>query len=143
MTFGFTASQSSRPVPMMRARRSPAGQRRAAAVLALLKIASYLDNPELRAKDLDDLKRLLRWYEQDSPRVFSDAVLEADLPDVEFASAFLLGLDVRGIADDNDHRRFESFLVRMKQSSTADTPSTGLDDDWTSRETVRFGHQLA
>ena len=67
-------------------------------VLALLKITSYLDDPQRRAKDLLDLRRLMHRYERDSEHVFSDAVFSANLSDIEFVGAFLLGLDIRAIA---------------------------------------------
>ena len=79
------------------------------AVLALLKMVSYLENPNVRAKDSDDLKRLLRWYEQDSPRIFSDSVLRAELPDIEFAKAFLLGLDVQEICTPKEREVVDAF----------------------------------
>lgn len=112
------------------------------AVLALLKMASYLDDPILRAKDLDDVKRLLRWYDHESARIFSDVVLEADLPDVEFASAFLLGLDMSGIAEDSDRRLVESFLALMNEAVAAAHPATSSDADWATREILRFERQL-
>ena len=56
-------------------------------VLALLKMAAYADDPYGRAKDLVDLRRLLGRYERESDRLFSDAVFEAALPDIEFAGA--------------------------------------------------------
>jgi hypothetical protein len=41
---------------------------------------------------------VLRRYEQESDRLFSDTVFDANLPDFEFANAFLLGLDMRALA---------------------------------------------
>ncbi len=113
------------------------------AVLALLKIAAYMDNPVLRAKDLDDLQRLLRWYEHDSPRVFSDGVLSAALPDIEFASAFLLGTDLRSIALDADRRLVRAFLDRMNSSQSDPNDAASTGDDWIERQAVRLRHQLA
>jgi predicted nucleotidyltransferase len=85
-------------------------------VLALLKMASYLDDPYGRAKDLIDIRRLLRYYERDTDRVFSDEVFAADLPDVEFASAFLLGLDLGIIATADDTQLIERFLTKAARS---------------------------
>jgi predicted nucleotidyltransferase len=105
------------------------------AVLALLKIVSYLESPELRAKDLDDLKRLLRWYEHDSARIFSETVLQADLPDIEFASAFLLGIDIREICNIAERQLVNGFLERMSKSMN-DAPFA------LSSDSIRFQHQL-
>ena len=79
-------------------------------VLALLKMASYADDPYGRAKDLVDLRRLLGRYERESDRLFSDVVFEAALPDIEFAGALLLGVDVSAIATSDDKDIFARFL---------------------------------
>ena len=62
-------------------------------VTALLKIIAWVDAPYQRAKDLQDIRIVLRRYERDSGRLFSEDVFDAELPDFEFANAFLLGLD--------------------------------------------------
>jgi predicted nucleotidyltransferase len=62
-------------------------------VLALLKIVAYMDDPHGRAKDLEDLSRLMEWYELEGERRFSDEVFEAGA-DFESAGAFLLGMDL-------------------------------------------------
>ncbi len=113
------------------------------AVLALLKIASYLENPELRAKDLDDLKRLFRWYDHDSSRIFSDIVLQADLPDVDCAGAFLLGLDMRALAADADLSLVESFIEQMTDFLESVPRLTAIEDDLTTRDARTFQQQLA
>jgi hypothetical protein len=41
--------------------------------LMLLKIVAYMDDPQRRAKDLEDIRGLLVEYEADSERVFSPA----------------------------------------------------------------------
>ena len=73
-------------------------------ITALLKIIAYVDDPYRRAKDLQDIRIVLRRYEQESDRLFSDAVFDAELPDFEFANAFLLGLDMRALATGDDAR---------------------------------------
>ncbi len=45
--------------------------------------------------------------------LFSDAVFDAELPDFEFANAFLLGLDMRALATGDDARFVEQFLERL------------------------------
>ena len=82
-------------------------------VTALLKIIAWVDDPYRRAKDLQDIRIVLRRYEQESDRLFSDAVFDADLPDFEFANAFLLGLDIRALATGDDARFVEQFLGRL------------------------------
>jgi predicted nucleotidyltransferase len=107
-------------------------------VLALLKLASYADDPYGRAKDLVDLRRLLGRYERESDRLFSDAVFEAALPDIEFAGAFLLGLDVSAIAISDDRDVIARFLTRV-QPRIDDAPAPDLDG----RDTAQFQQQLA
>jgi hypothetical protein len=46
-------------------------------------------------------------------RLFSDAVFDAELPDFEFASAFLLGLDMRALATGHHARFVDHFLGRL------------------------------
>jgi predicted nucleotidyltransferase len=82
-------------------------------VTALLKIIAWVDDPYRRAKDLQDIRIVLRRYEQESDRLFSDAVFDAELPDFEFANAFLLGLDMRALATGDDARFVDQFLGRV------------------------------
>ena len=112
-------------------------------VLALLKIAAYLDNPQRRAKDLIDLRGLMRQYERDTDRIFSDAVFQADLPDIEVAGAFLLGLDLRSIATSADASLVESFVAKMMDSERSPVVPPSADDDWAAHEAGRFQEQLS
>ena len=82
-------------------------------VTALLKIIAWVDDPYRRAKDLQDIRIVPRRYQQGSDRLFSDAVFDAELPDFEFANAFLLGLDMRSLATGDDARFVEQFLRRL------------------------------
>ena len=82
-------------------------------ITALLKIIAYVDDPYRRAKDLQDIRIVLRRYEQESDRLFSDTVFDAELPDFEFANAFLLGLEMRALASRDDARFVEQFLGRL------------------------------
>ncbi len=77
---------------------------------ALLKIIAYTEDPHRRAKDLDDIRLVLGRYEAESDRLFSDAVFDAELPDFSEANAFLLGLDLRGLATKADEAYVERFL---------------------------------
>ena len=56
----------------------------------LLKIVAYMDAPYRRAKDLQDIRLMLRRYLHDSDELFSGAVFDAELPDFSLANAFLL-----------------------------------------------------
>jgi predicted nucleotidyltransferase len=82
-------------------------------VTALLKIIAWVDDPYRRAKDLQDIRIVLRRYEKESDRLFSDVVFDAELPDFEFANAFLLGLDMRALATGDDVRFVDQFLGRL------------------------------
>ena len=82
-------------------------------VTALLKIIAWVDDAYRRAKDLQDIRIVLRRYEQESDRLFSDAVFDAELPDFEFANAFLLGLDMRALATGDDAQFVDQFLGRL------------------------------
>jgi predicted nucleotidyltransferase len=82
-------------------------------VTALLKIIAWVADTYRRAKDLHDIRIVLRRYEQESDRLFSDAVFDAELPDFEFANAFLLGLDMRALATGDDAQFVDQFLGRL------------------------------
>jgi len=112
-------------------------------ILALLKIASYLDDPRRRAKDLLDFRSIMKRYERDSDRIFSDVVFGADLPDVEFTGAFLLGLDLRAIATEADGSLVELFVTKMKHSEVSIGKPLSADDDWATHDASHFQQQLA
>lgn len=105
-------------------------------VIAILKIVAFLDDPHGRRKDLDDLRLLLRRYEERSGRLFSDDVFAAGIQDYECANAFLLGLDTGAIATDGDAKVVYQFLKRHE------IPAIELEeldpDDLPQRETLRF-----
>jgi predicted nucleotidyltransferase len=79
-------------------------------VLALLKVVAFMDDPQGRIKDLSDIRELLTLYEADTDRVFSDEVFAAELPDVDLASAFLLGLDLKLLVSERERLLVERFL---------------------------------
>ena len=85
-----------------------------------------------------DLRRLLSRYERESDRLFSDAVFEAALPDIEFAGAFLLGVDVGAIATSDDRDIIARFLSQV-QPRIDDVPASDLDG----RGTAQFQQQIA
>ena len=86
------------------------------AVLALLKMTSYLDRPAERGKDLEDLVYILTEYiGPEDPRRYSDVVFEADLT-YEQVSAFLLGRQMRKFAAPNDQTVIQRFIVRSRDA---------------------------
>jgi predicted nucleotidyltransferase len=107
-------------------------------VLGLLKMAAYLDDKHRRAKDLIDLRRLFRRYEEGTDRLFSDVVLDANLPDFEFAGTFLLGVDIRTLVTEEERQLVEAFLTQV-----APDPSNLSVHDWDNRDAINFQGQLA
>jgi predicted nucleotidyltransferase len=79
-------------------------------VLMLLKIVAFMDDQQRRIKDLDDIRGLLVLYEADSDRVFSDVVIDAELEDFGLAPAFLMGLDLRTLCNDEEVQIVHAFL---------------------------------
>ena len=82
-------------------------------VLALLKIVSYSDDPHARQKDLRDLVALMRSYEEDGERRFSDEVLDVGV-DYQESGAYLLGRDLRALCTGEDEEdAVDRFLERV------------------------------
>ena len=79
-------------------------------VIVLLKIIAFMDDPHGRKKDLLDLMELFRRYEAGSDRIFSDEVVAAELEDIDYANAFLLGMDVGTIATEEEVGILSAFL---------------------------------
>ena len=69
-----------------------------------------MDDPQGRVKDLSDLRELLTLYEADTDRVFSDEVFAAELADINLASAFLLGLDLKLLVSERERLVVEQLL---------------------------------
>lgn len=80
------------------------------AVVALLKLIAFSEKPHRRAKDLDHLKMLLQGFEERSDRIFGDDVFGAELEDIEYAPAFLLGSDLRVFTTAEDDAIVSTFL---------------------------------
>jgi predicted nucleotidyltransferase len=87
--------------------------------LMLLKIVAFMDDPQRRVKDLDDIRGLLQQYEADSERIFSDVVIDAALQDFGLAPAFLMGLDLRALCADDDAQIVYTFLDAMNEVNPA------------------------
>jgi predicted nucleotidyltransferase len=80
-------------------------------VFFLLKTAAFLDDEQRRRKDLTDIHTLLKVYERSSDRLYSDRVFAADLSDIQFAPALLLGQDLADLCNPNERKMVESFLA--------------------------------
>lgn len=84
-------------------------------VLALLKLAAYLDAPGMREKDLGDVLLMLDEYGEDGDRRFGDDILEAGV-DYETAGAFLLGQDLQAVcATAEEQELVRTFLRRVTE----------------------------
>jgi len=84
------------------------------AVIAVLKMISYLDRPGERERDLQDLAYILDDHvSPDNERRFAPEVLDAGMG-FEQASAYLLGLDLRALVNDAERKGVEDFLARVR-----------------------------
>ena len=87
--------------------------------LMLLKIVAFMDDPQRRVKDLDDIRGLLTQYESDSERLFSDVVIDAGLADFGLAPAFLLGIDLKALCTPEEAAIVNAFLAAMNENNPA------------------------
>jgi len=109
-------------------------------VVALLKIVAYAEDQHRRQKDLMDLRSLFRHYEASSDHIFGDDIFAADLEDIEYANAFLLGSDVGVIATVEEAGIVSAFLDKHRISAEE---LAALDHDEPAlRDTIRFQMQL-
>ena len=87
--------------------------------LMLLKIVAFMDDPQRRVKDLDDMRGILVRYEADSDRTFSDVVIDAELQDYGLAPSFLMGLDLRALCSNDEAQIVYKFLDAMNEANPA------------------------
>lgn len=87
--------------------------------LMLLKIVAFMDDPQRRVKDLDDIRGLLTQYEADSERLFSDVVIDAGLADFGLAPAFLLGVDLKALCTSEEAAIVNAFIAAMNENNPA------------------------
>jgi predicted nucleotidyltransferase len=84
-------------------------------VIALLKMAAYLDRPSERDKDLKDLTHIWDSYPPAADdRFFSEDIASRQL-DEPRARAFILGAELRAIVDQQDAVVVEHFLERTAE----------------------------
>jgi predicted nucleotidyltransferase len=87
-------------------------------VLVLLKIVSFLDDPARREQDLRDVGSVMRLYESEGDRRFSDEVFAAGI-DYESAGAYLLGLDLSRLCTEPDEVPVvERFLAQLSNEDS-------------------------
>jgi predicted nucleotidyltransferase len=83
---------------------------------------------------------LFRRYDAASDRIFSDEVVAAELEDIDYANAFLLGMDVGTIATDEEVGFISAFL---QAQSISDEELLELDrEDIQQRAALRCQEQL-
>ena len=88
-------------------------------VIAVLKMASWLDRPAERERDLVGLAHVLDDYlEPDDLRRWDDDLIESGLSH-EDQSAFALGHDVASIAAPTHHQIIERFLAAVSDETSA------------------------
>lgn len=84
------------------------------AVIAVLKMISYLDRPAERERDLHDLAYILEDHvSPDNERRFAAEVLDAGVG-FEHASAYLLGHDLRRLVNDSERKGVDDFVARVR-----------------------------
>jgi len=84
------------------------------AVIAVLKMISYLDRPAERERDLHDLAHILENHvPPENDRRFAPEVLDAGVP-YEHVSAYLLGYDLRELVNDTERKAVAEFVARVR-----------------------------
>jgi predicted nucleotidyltransferase len=84
-------------------------------VVTVLKMAAYLDRPQERLRDLEDIAHLLESYVDDrSPRFWDEAIEHGVY---ELAPAYLLGLDIGRIAAEPHLGLAEEFLSHVADTN--------------------------
>jgi predicted nucleotidyltransferase len=85
----------------------------------LLKIVAFMDDPQRRVKDLDDIRGLLTQYEANGERLFSDVVIDAGLADFGLAQALVLGIDLKALCTPEEAAIVNAFLAAMNENNPA------------------------
>lgn len=88
-------------------------------VIAVLKMAAWLDRPGERDRDLDDLAHIMNDHlEADDIRRWEDDLINAGLPHDD-QSAFALGQDVARIAQASHLAIVEGFLKAVEDEASS------------------------
>lgn len=86
-------------------------------IVAILKMAAYLDRPWVRTKDLIDLAHILDEYPpSDDDRFFEDDILEAGLTEDQ-ARGTILAREISALVEPADREVVKAFLVKMADDS--------------------------
>ncbi len=88
-------------------------------VLALLKIASFLDSPYDRQKDAQDILSILERYEIEGDRRFSTEIYDAGV-DYDRAGAFLLGQDLAMLCKGMEAELVTKFTCALQNDTTVE-----------------------
>ncbi len=84
-------------------------------VIALLKMAAYLDRPHEREKDLQDISQILNSYPDDD-RLFSDEFMATGIG-VPALNGHILGRDLYAIVDDRERKVVNEFFRAMDEDA--------------------------
>ncbi len=111
-------------------------------VLALLKIASFLDSPYDRQKDAQDILSILERYEIGGDRRFSTEIYDAGVS-YDCAGAFLLGQDLAMLCQGADAELVMKFISALLNDTTGEatafaraTGRPGLDESGDRRRAI-------
>ncbi|MEK7404362.1 MAG: hypothetical protein AAB225_04575 [Acidobacteriota bacterium] len=88
-------------------------------MLALLKIAAFLDMPHAREKDAQDIFSILERYELGGGRRFGPALYDAGV-DYQRAGAFLLGQDLAALCNGTELELVARFVRAVQDDSTSE-----------------------
>jgi predicted nucleotidyltransferase len=86
-------------------------------VIALLKIASYEDDPHKRQKDVQDFAALLRRFDPDDTRRFGDDVIAAGL-EYDVTGAFLIGKDLAPLCSAGERQLLVNFIAQLRDTES-------------------------
>jgi predicted nucleotidyltransferase len=99
-------------------------------VIVLLKMVAYLDRPQERARDLEDLSYLIEGFaDPDSEERFSDEILELGMA-FEVVSAYLLGKKLTAIVDEKETRLVGTFLLKVEDEDDPDHTQARMATAW-------------
>lgn len=84
-------------------------------VLALLKMAAFLDRPADRGRDLEDFAQILNEYPSaDDDRLFTNPAIQQLSLNVDESQAFVLGQELGTLVDDSERKVVAGFLARLR-----------------------------
>jgi predicted nucleotidyltransferase len=84
-------------------------------VVALLKVVSYADDPHRRQKDVQDFAAILKRFNPDDARRFSDDVIATGL-EYQVIGAFLIGKDLSPLCSAEERQLVVSFITQLRDT---------------------------